>query len=72
MTTLYAILGFLVLVGIFWIWLANRERKAGETNVTADVATHTVDVQVKQAQAAADAPHGKEQVLDRIRNGGGL
>lgn len=68
MTTLYAILGFLVLVGIFWIWLANRERKAGETTISAKVAVETTDILRKQDKAAAEAE--AENVVDRLRKGG--
>jgi hypothetical protein len=60
-----AVLGFIV-----WLYVAGRS--AGKAAIAADIAEDTNDILRKQAQAQADAPQGKQEVIDRIRNGGGL
>lgn len=47
-------------------------RSAGRTAADAAVLGKTASVQRAQLDAAGRAPRGKEAVLDRLRDGGGL
>lgn len=67
------VIGAIVLAVIgFVVWLYTRGKSAGETAISAKVAEKTTDILRDQAKAAADAPHNKTAVIDRLRNGGGL
>ena len=69
---LYVIVGGLVAVLGFLIWYGSTQRKAGSDAISADVAKETADVLRKQGEAIVNAPSNKAEVIDRLRNGGGL
>jgi hypothetical protein len=70
--TLYIVAGIILAVGGFILWLYLAGKSAGATAATHDVLEETAEVLRKQAQAQADAPQGKQEVIDRLRTGGGL
>ncbi len=70
--TLYVVGGIiLVLVAALWMF-ARRMRQSGEATVIAEVAVETVKVTQAMAEAQANAPSNKQEVLDRLRTEGGL
>lgn len=72
MTQVLIGLGFataLAAIGVI-VWLYSKGRSAGESKVVADVATATVDTTTKMADAQANAPQGKTDVVKRLREKG--
>jgi hypothetical protein len=63
MALVLAVLGFLV-----WLWI--KAASSGAAAAEKDILTSTTEAQKEQLQAAADAPHGKADVLKRLREKG--
>ncbi len=68
--TLYVIAGLLLLVVGAAIFFLRFGKSAGQDAVVADVAVKTVDVVKDMAQAQADAPTGKTEIVKRLREKG--
>lgn len=69
---LYVIVGGVIAALGFIVWLSATMRKAGSDAISADVAKETADQLRKQGEAIVNAPSNKAEVIDRLRNGGGL
>jgi uncharacterized protein YggE len=64
-------IGVVVLAVIAGLWMfARRARQGGEAKVVADVATAAVEVVTDMADAQANAPQGKADVVKRLRENG--
>jgi hypothetical protein len=69
---LYITAGIILVVGGLILWLYRAGKSAGTDSVAKDVAKTTADVAQRQADAQANAPRSKDQIIDRLRKGGGL
>ena len=66
MSVIYALTAFLAaIVGI--VWYAKRSGRRAERAKSASASNAVKD---KQLQSAADAPHTREELVDRIRKEG--
>jgi hypothetical protein len=70
--TLYIWAAVILAVGGFLLWLYMAGRSAGRDGISARTAEKTADVLRKQGDAVVNAPQGKDAVVERLRNGGGL
>ncbi len=59
-------------IGGLIVWLYASGKSAGSNAIAKDVAKQTADVAQRQADAQANAPRSKDQIIDRLREGGGL
>lgn len=67
---IYAIAAIALGVVALVIYLLSFGKKAGQSKVVADVATHTVKVQSDMAEAQVNAPTGKPEIVKRLREKG--
>ena len=65
----YAVIGLVVLMIVFVIWLSVSNRKAGAAAEQAKVATKTADTLQAQDKAGAAAPHSTEATIDALDKG---
>ena len=63
MTALYVFLACMVLLGGLYLYA----RREGRRRAEGDAAKASNAVKDKQLQSAADAPHTREELVDRIR-----
>lgn len=69
MTVYFVIAGIFAVLGFFvWFWI--KAASSGATKVQNQILTSTAEKQEKQLEAAANAPHGKDEVLKRLREQG--
>ena len=72
MTTLVLILGGIVVLVGFVVWLYTRGQKAGSEAVEASVAKAEVKAAHAANEAQVNAPRTPEAIDQRLRKGGGL
>jgi hypothetical protein len=72
MVTLIIWAAIILGIGGFLAWLFLAGKSAGTDAIARDVAENTADVAARQADAQANAPRSKVQIIDRLREGGGL
>ncbi len=69
MTVYVVIAGILAVLGFFvWFWI--KAASSGAAKVQNQILTSTKEAQKKQLDVAANAPHGKAEVLKRLREKG--
>lgn len=72
MTGLYVVGGIILLVVGVIVAAYMKGKSAGADKNRADLSVKTADTLKRQGDAIVNAPQGKDAVVDRLRNGGGL